>query len=231
MTVTIWVVCHNALELTDRCLRAVFRTAPGVPVMVWDNNSIRDVLLYLKAFETQGLIRLYRSERNVGCVEARNALFQDTTTDLFASIDNDLFLAGGWLEAMVSRFEQNPRLALCGMEGMPTELGPDGVGRLGKRVDYVGGGACMGRVSILRETGLFRPELFKMAYCEDADLGLRVQGAGYDIETAPVDFWHVGRGTWRNMTGDLEKRIRAENHRTLRRLWWPELRALNVDHQ
>jgi hypothetical protein len=89
----------HAREVLQACLASFARTAPGVPLSVFDNASHPSVRAFLLDQLALGNIhQLTLSKVNVGKVGAWNVLFGAGLSDYFAYFDSDVLFLPGWLE-------------------------------------------------------------------------------------------------------------------------------------
>lgn len=193
---TISIAVHNHLKLTMRCLASVLEHSPAgeFEVIITDNASTdAGMREYLASLPKEVSVRY--SDQNEGFGEPHNtAALVWAKGEYFVVLNNDTVVPQGWLEKMLATFAIDPKIAIVGVKGGCTELGPDGVGHIGNRLDYVEGSCLMIPTALARKHGLFDPT-FRFAYFEDSDLSLRLRNLGYKIELADVEIRHERAAT------------------------------------
>lgn len=150
--------------------------------------------------------RVIEMKRNVGFGAAINAAWEGSGATYFASLNDDAVASPGWLASLVAAGESFPaagmfasRVLLVGADILDSAgmlLCADGSskqrghGELAERFEEAGevllpsGSAALYRGAMLRQTGGFDGDFF--LYCEDTDLGLRGQRAGWACQYVPA---------------------------------------------
>ena len=170
---------------------------------------------------TQPDLGVLRRPRNEGFGPAHNLALGYAKAPFFVVLNNDTEPQGaGWLERMAGQFAMEPRCAAVGVAGQPCQLNSQGVGGHGPRLDYLEGSCLMLRREVVTRIGLFDPA-YRFAYCEDADLSLRLLADGYTLRTVELDLRHAraqtaGEAVARGVDLDGYK---ARNHQVLRTRW------------
>jgi len=246
---SILVPVFNELDYTVACLLAISRSPPRVPfevVLADDCSTDPDVaqlagvanLVYLRAAENHGFLR--------NC----NAAFAHCRGEYVLLLNNDTQPLPGAIDHLVQALDDDPAVAAVGPKliyptGRLQEAGcflrPDGEsGMVGlfadpeeagycvdRDVAYCSGAALLFRRALVGET-LF-DEAFLPAYCEDADLCLRLLAAGHRVRyvhTAVVAH-ALSVSTNRQSVSRKLRRIRVNQQRLTER--WGELLA-RLDH-
>jgi GT2 family glycosyltransferase len=148
--------------------------------------------------------RLIENRANVGFGAAVNQGFRLQPATYLGTLNDDAVAEPGWLEALVEALEGRSR---AGMAASRIELAGGGLDSAGLLVARDGsskqrghrdepgswsmpgealapsGCAALYRAAMLDEIGLFDEEFF--LYCEDTDLGLRGQWAGWSCQYVP----------------------------------------------
>jgi len=198
-TLSVVVVTLNDIELTAACLDGLAKQELlPLEVIVVDNGSEHDVIGPLRSAFPDVLYESLESNRgfaggyNYGLLRARG--------DLVAIINNDAIPLPGWTRALVDAAEQDPTVGAVAsvvldggdpelLDSMGLGLAVDGMARqlhrgeavaatpAPERVLLPSGSACLFRRTALADVGVFDDTFF--AYCEDADLGLRLTWAGW----------------------------------------------------
>ena len=203
--VSIIVAAHNGTEITIECLKSLSRQDfQPLEIILVDNGSPENLAKIAAAdFPHVTTITL---PRNRGFAAGYNTGIRAAAGKFIAIINNDAIADSNWISTLVAAAENNPDagtvtspifdgnrpdvldsfgigLALDGMsrqclkgKGLPTVSGPE-------EILIASGCACLFRREALAEVGLFDEDFF--AYCEDTDLGLRMQWAGYRTLIVP----------------------------------------------
>ena len=165
---------------------------------------------------------------NYGFAEGYNRALAQCDGELFVLLNSDVEPAEGWLEPLVSRMEQNPRLAAI-QPKIRSYAQPEMfeyAGASGGFLDLYGYPFCRGRImgTTEKDSGqwndarkvfwasgaamMIRADVWRkaggldgdfFAHMEEIDLCWRVQLMGYDVEVEPRSVvYHVGGGTLPN---------------------------------
>jgi GT2 family glycosyltransferase/ADP-heptose:LPS heptosyltransferase len=194
---TICVLCHNNLALTEKCLDSVFRSTDlaRAEVVVINNASTDGTKEYLRSLGEQGRIGLIQTGENLWIGTAYNLGLQVAHAPYFVTLNNDIeILDADWLKKMRQPFLDDPKMALVGAMDTCGELDAMGAGFQGGSVDYIEGSCMMARTNLLRRHGFFDP-VYRLGYCEDTDLSLRMRKRGYSIAQADIKISHVRGAT------------------------------------
>lgn len=150
-------------------------------------------------------VRVLEPPRNVGFGAAVNMAFQTSRAPYLATLNDDAVAHPDWLGALVSAIASRPDVGMCASQvrmfgenyldsaGMLISgdasgkqrghLAPPGAFSRPAEVLFPSGSAALYRRAMLEETGLFDEDFF--LYCEDTDLGLRAQWAGWKCLYVP----------------------------------------------
>ena len=197
--VSVIIPTYGQLQHTLRCLASIAENAPGLPIEVividdaWPGDDTASLRL------VRG-IRVLRNDTNLGFLRSCNRAAALANGRYLFLLNNDTQVLGGWLEPMVSLFEQRPGTGAVGAK----LLYPDGrlqeagcivwqdasgwnFGRLedpGKpeynyvrEVDYCSAAALLVQRSVFADLGGFDPR-YAPAYYEDTDLCFRLRRIG-----------------------------------------------------
>ena len=106
--ISIVIPVYNEGDSLSACLKAINElTTKPYEVIVVDNNSNDQTRDIASSFSFVRLI----SESKQGVVHARSSGFDAARGDIFARIDADTLLYDGWIDQIVSLFNNNPELA------------------------------------------------------------------------------------------------------------------------
>ena len=188
------------------CLRSLeSQTFEPFEIVVVDNSGDGRV-------KAEGVrMRVIANQRNVGFGAAVNQAFRDSSAPFLATLNDDASAHPGWLAALVSATEQNPRAGMCASQVLMADsessadlkaldsagmlIAADGSskqrghgrppGEFASSIETLlpSASAALYRRQMLEEVGLFDESFF--LYCEDTDLGLRARWAGWDCLYAP----------------------------------------------
>lgn len=202
---SIVVVCLNGMEISRRCLASIFRQEYDHKEVIVVDNGSQDDISGMITREFPGA-RVLRSEVNLGFAGGYNLGIRQAKGMYVAIINNDAVAGLGWLTALVAAAETDERIGAVAsvildaqrpdcLDSCGVGIALDGMTRQAQRgksppiadkpfeVLMPSGCACLFRMSVLETLGLFDESFF--AYCEDADLGLRLRGAGFKAVAAP----------------------------------------------
>ena len=207
------------------------QTLPDVQVVVVDNSGC-GALHKLGAARFR--FRLIENRFNVGFGAAVNQGWRLVPSEFCAVLNDDAIADPRWLEHLVAAMERRPKAGMAATRIVALDRGClDSAGMLIARdgsskqrghgeppesfvseedVLLPSGCAALYRRSMLEQTGLFDEEFF--LYCEDTDLGLRAQWAGWGCVYVPearvahgysrssgaasaIKAWHVERNRLR----------------------------------
>ena len=140
-----------------------------------------------------------------------------TESPLIVFLNDDTLVCPRWLDMLRKPFQDYPLAALSGPQARCTSLTEQFRGVPGYQLEYLEGSCLMGRTSLLKEHGLFDPNLV-FCYGEDSDLSLRMRQLGYSIHQVPFRLpFHAGGATTRTVPG--LKPIILANHHYLMNKW------------
>jgi GT2 family glycosyltransferase len=198
--VTVAVPTLVAGEVLESCLRALeLQTVDEFEVVVIDNSGTR------RAQVSNSRFRVIANDHNVGFGAAVNQAFRASTAPYLATLNDDAVADPRWLETLLADAEAYPHMAqrrigmwasevrLAGTETLDSAgmlIASDGSSKQRSPTALAGaetllpsGSAALYRRAMLEEIGLFDESFF--LYCEDTDLGLRAQWAGWGCRYVP----------------------------------------------
>jgi len=147
-----------------------------------------------------GRVRVIVNPHNMGFGPAVNQAIRDSTSPYVVTLNDDAVAEPRWLETLVRAADANPKVGMFASEvrleggqlldsaGML--IAADGTGKqrghhqpvngftVPSQSLFPSGSAALYRRAMLDQIGLFDDDFF--IYCEDVDLGLRAQWAGWE---------------------------------------------------
>ena len=246
--VSILIPAFNEAAYTVGCLMALAEAPPtvAVEVVLADDASTDPGIL---ALATATNLIVVRQDTNLGFIRNCNAAFTHCRGEYVLLLNNDAQPLPGAIDALVAALDADPTLGAAGPkliypDGRLQEAGcyltPDGqsgmVGlfmdpddaefRHDRDVAYCSGAALMLRRTLV-EGPLF-DEAYLPAYCEDADLCLRLQDGGHRIRFVAdaVVVHHLSASADPRR---VARRLRgiARNQATLQRRWGERLAEMD----
>lgn len=190
----------NGVDLLPTCLDSLRRqTERAFETIVVDNASTDASVELINRDYPE--VRVVALDRNRGFTGGVNAGIMAARGEVVALLNTDVEAHPRWLEAVLSAFEDDPRVGMVasrimlfdrrhvfnsagdqyGRDGIPRNRGvwEEDRGQYSRREYVFGpcGGAAAYRKSVLLDAGLFDERLFM--YLEDVDLAWRAQSLGY----------------------------------------------------
>lgn len=224
MKVSISVVVFKRLDLTRECLESIRQHTEDYELIVTDNASDDGTASYLQAVAmTNANIRLVKNQENKGFIQPHNhaLALSSRKSDLFIVLNNDLKVGSGWLDEIRHSFRTDEKLAICGVHDSCCALSENGTGMPGdtSNPEYVEASCLAIRRDLAVKHGLFSADL-AFAYCEDADLSLRMRQLGYRIKLINTPVFHKRASTTKLVEGsvDIEGYV-IRNKEILRQRW------------
>ncbi|MCF5164455.1 glycosyltransferase [Pseudomonas congelans] len=244
--VSVIIPVFNNVKLTLECLSSIRQHTPAdiaVEILIADDASTDETQTLLQSVSN---IKYIRNEQNLGfLLNCNNALDQVTGT-FTVYLNNDVQVTAGWLEALLSTFDDFENVGAVGpkfvypsghLQEAGASLAVDGtatmVGLNGdpdeprynytRRVDYVSGACLLTPTDLLKKLGGFSED-FLPCYCEDSDLCMNIRGAGYDIYYNPGStiIHHLSKTT-AAVDESFKMACIAKNVNVLSRKWAPTI--------
>ena len=185
----ILIVVHDQLDYLKQCIESVQAHSKNYHLYIWDNGSKPETANYIESLmvsydpdvHTDWAITTIHSDTNTGFIFPNNELAALGDSEYIILLNSDTKVFDKWDRAITGFMDGHPEVGLVGAWG--GHMGADGRGfggANGYEIDYVPGWCLAMRRSDYDKFGLFNKEL-QFAYCEDADLSLRMKEAGYKL--------------------------------------------------
>lgn len=217
---SISIVCHNRLDVTQKCISSVFQYTKNFELIICDNASEDGTKEYLQSLaDNYGeRIKLTFNGKNEGFLKPQNRNSKLAVGRYFVTLNNDIIVCENWLEVMVEPFTADNGIGIVGVSGACGSLHDNGQGYLGKELEYIEASCMVVPKFIIDHHGLFDENNFEFAYCEDVDFSLRLRENGYSIKTVDLPIKHDRASTSKIVKDDLEG-YRVKNHKILLQKW------------
>jgi GT2 family glycosyltransferase len=201
------VVNWNAHQHLELCLGSLLRqTVRGIEVIMVDNASTDGSVEFARQ-RFGNAVRIIQQSENIGYGSALNQGFRKARGRYLFALNCDTDVAPTCLATLVDVGDRYPNAGSLApkilnyaepeiIDNVGHLLYPDGLSRGRGRLErdrgqfdreeeilIFSGCAVLLRRAMLADIGLFDPDLF--AYCEDTDLGLRAQLAGWRCRYVP----------------------------------------------
>lgn len=233
----ILIVIRDQLDYVKECIASVREHTQNYRLYLWDNASKDDTKFYLERLllEMGDDVELIRSEKNMGFIQPNNDLAAWGNGEYIILLNSDTKVFEGWDIAITAHLIENPDIGVVGyLGGLLNEDGMGDGSGYGFQIDYVMGW-CLGiRRSTYNQYGLFNKQL-TFAYCEDADLSLRLREVGlksYALHAPLVH--HYGNKTIKQVAAEKEVDVQKSfdlNHTYMRLRWGDYLKHSRVRKQ
>ncbi len=248
--VSIIIPVFNNLKLTLECLKSIEKytgDSPTFEVIVADDASADDTALLLPKAKN---LRYLRNAQNLGFLRNCNEAAKSARGRYLLFLNNDVQVTQGWLSALASTFAEYPDTGVAGpkivypagrLQEAGARLNRDATSQLiglnddpslprfncPREVDYCSGACLMVEAARFWQVGGFSED-FAPAYCEDADLclKLRAQGLQTVYNPAAVIIHHLSKST-DDVDPTFKMRCIAANQQKLSERWQAELDRLN----
>ena len=247
--VSVVIPAYNQLGYTLECLGSLAAAGglADVEVIVIDDASSDRTG---EVVPTIAGVRYIRNAENLNFIRTCNRAAAEAKGRLLVFLNNDVQVRPGWLEALRGVFDEVPGAGAAA----PKMLFPDGrlqeagarIGRDGaaemiglfedpglarwnvrREVDYASGACLMVERAVFEDLGGF-DELFKPAYCEDADLCFRIRARGLKVIYEPrAEIVHHLSVTANSIDAGYKHRLATRNQQRFVERWGEELERLN----
>ncbi|MCD6366425.1 MAG: glycosyltransferase family 2 protein [Bacteroidales bacterium] len=220
----------NGKSLLEDFLPSVvkYSTFPGVEIVVADNASTDDSVLFLE--KNYPAIKIVRLSENYGFAGGYNKALAQVDADYFVLLNSDVEVTENWLQPLIVLMDGDEKIAACqpkicsyrrhdyfehaGAAGgfIDKNYFPFCRGRIFNDVEkdtgqyddcrevfWATGAALMVRASIFKESGGLDNDFF--AHMEEIDLCWRLKNRGYKIFVEPASrVYHLGGATLNYMS-------------------------------
>ncbi len=205
--VSIIIPVYGKYEYTLHCLASIAEHPPQTPFEIIVIDDCSPDASGEKLAEIKG-IRVLLNEMNQGFIRSCNIGANNARSSFLHFLNNDTEVTEGWLDELLRTFEDFPGTGFAGSklvypDGTLQEAGGiiwrDGnawnfgrnqkstlpVYNYAREVDYCSGASVLVPKSLFEELGGF-DEHYIPAYCEDADLALKIRDRGYRVIYQPL---------------------------------------------
>jgi GT2 family glycosyltransferase len=206
--VSIILPVFNNLKITLECLLSISAHTDGrtsFEIILADDASTDETAQFVGMIAN---LRVIHNEQNLGFLRNCNKALEYVRGRDVLYLNNDVQVTPGWLENLHDTFSRQHNVGAAGAKfvypsGHLQEAGVafrhDGTADMVglnddaarprynyiRRVDYISGACLMIPTDLARKLGGFSED-FLPCYCEDSDLCLRVQAAGYYVYYNPA---------------------------------------------
>jgi FkbM family methyltransferase len=206
--VSIILPVFNNLKLTLECLLSIVAHTDqrtSFEIILLDDASTDETPQVLRQIAN---LRVIRNDKNLGFIRSCNKALEQVRGRYVLYLNNDVQVTPGWLTSLYETFAMRADAGAVGAKciypsGHLQEAGVafryDGTADMVglnedatrprynyiRRVDYISGVCLMLPTDLLKNLSGFSEE-FLPCYCEDSDLCLRVQAAGYNVYYNPA---------------------------------------------
>ena len=251
--VSILIPCLNEASVTAECLLSVFRAGAemNIEIILVNNGSSDSFFAGIKGHPDIVQIDL---PENIGFGPAMNLAAERATAPTLLLLNNDIQIAPGCLTSLRDALLAYPKRAIVGpkivsFDGRLQEAGAllheDGTGELigfarnpdeprfnyPRDVEHLSAACIMIPRKIFLATGGF-DSVYAPAYCEDADMSLRLRSEGYRLHYVPdaVVAHHLSKTSnaddlW---PSDFKQKLVSRNRATLISRWSSALQSFDI---
>ena len=226
-SLAIVILNWNGKHLLERFLPSVIAHSEGARLIVADNASSDDSIVFIRAHYPQ--VQIIENRDNYGFAGGYNEALKEVDADLLCLLNSDVEVTSGWLAPVLELFEKNREAGIVQpkIKDLNRPAFFEYAGAAGGFIDRFGYPFCRGRIfqsleedhgqyddtreifwatgacmfirqEVFRELGGFDPDYF--AHQEEVDLCWRARNHGYRIYyTGASEVFHMGGSTLNNM--------------------------------
>lgn len=235
MKLIISLLVYNQLEVTKKCIESLLENSTSdYVIIISDNASNKETAKYLSSIKHKRVV-YERNNENIGFIKAHNNIFNLTKSKYFCVLNNDIIVkTKGWDSKLIELLELHDGLAQVGPKQDFGYIDDSGTGkpRKGNPIDYIQGSCfIVARDYVSEVGGLFEEKYMQFAFCEDADLSLRLRNSGYKIaEYSGINILHFHHQSFKHEKVDIDfKKLEKENKEFLKERWGKYLKIRKFD--
>lgn len=217
--VSVIIPNYNGMAFLGQCLKSLNdQTFDDFEIILVDDVSKDDSVEFIR--EHFPKVKIVINKENLGFPKTCNIGIKLCRGKYVALLNNDTVVDKKWLEALVETIENNAAVGMCAskilsmgsvalIDSVGINICFDGMSRgRGRLENDIGqystteevllpsGCAALYRKKMLDEIGVFDEDFF--SYCEDTDMGLRGQLAGWKSFLVPEAIvYHHYSGSWK----------------------------------
>ncbi len=231
--VNIIIVNWNGKHFLHDCLTSVLQQSyKDFKIIFVDNGSQDKSIEFVRNnFPDVEIIAL---SENYGFARANNIAIKKSineSVEYIALLNNDTKVEKGWLSELVKMIESNPKIGICASKMLKMDnhkildaaghvfkwgtlidrgVGEIDNGQYDNKLDVIGacGGACLYKVTMLNEIGIF-DESYD-SYTEDAELSWRAFKNGWKAKFVPASIVYHYRGGTSKSNVELYENMREQ---------------------
>ena len=226
-TVDIIIPVWNNLKYTEMCISSI-RNNTDTPyqLIIIDNGSTDGIAEYLEKLQKEmDNLKVITNKENLGWCQALNQGIEAGNSEYVLFLNNDTITTHDWLKKMLNKFSDN--IAAVG----PTSNAVSGrqhiqhnkPGVITEPAKFLIGFCLLIKGEVLdilyKLDGYYIDERFGIGGCEELDLAIRIQNAGYSMLIArDVYIHHFYSKTLGKITDNLQA-FHAEKYKVLEKKW------------
>ena len=197
------IVTINQPDYLKKCLETIYATIPSdfplSEINIWENGSTMKIQgMVEQAIEDAGkhpsfVVNFFRHRDNVGFAAAHNMMVGVSTGKYLCMLNDDMeIFEQDWATKMIGGLSDEVLQIGAWNESICNRLSAFGHGfcTAPHLTEYIDGAFVVMDMKIARRFGPWDTEVFKLAYCEDPDLSLRIRSLGKTIRIMSIDHIH-----------------------------------------